>query len=258
MSENPGTSVRPSPGPGRSSFRPGSRTGAAEERMIPKPTMDGMKKSDEAVVPMKAANKGAQTPAESPEGRASTKGNSRDQSTYRTQGRLIAEDARPGSDVMLARDPISHAPLQARHEGHAPRLQLMEPLEVKIRAVRHDHAAGWKRPGAGDLDVAGLALGHTDEARQMARLIQPDVQLDRKPSCVEKTPTGRPPNTKAMVVASTAYNLFLNRNVPRRALPAAAQQASKQRLVEGVRLLGIDARQRRATDRRPYAQVDRA
>ena len=87
VSENPGTSVRPSPGPGRSSFRPGSRTGAAEERMIPKPTMDGMKKSDEAVVPMKAANKGAQTPAESPEGRASTKGNSRDQSTYRTQGR---------------------------------------------------------------------------------------------------------------------------------------------------------------------------
>ena len=93
--------------------------------------------------------------------------------------RLIAEDAGPASDVMLARDPISHAPLQARHEGHAPRLQLMEPLEVKIRAVRHDHAAGWKRPGAGDLDVTGLALGHTDEARQMARLIQPDVQLDR-------------------------------------------------------------------------------
>ena len=37
--------------------------------------------------PLKAANKGAQTPAESPEGRASTKGNSRDQSTHRTQGR---------------------------------------------------------------------------------------------------------------------------------------------------------------------------
>ena len=32
VSENPSTSVRPSPGPGRSSFRPGSRTGAAEER----------------------------------------------------------------------------------------------------------------------------------------------------------------------------------------------------------------------------------
>ena len=39
------------------------------------------------LVPVKAANKGAQAPAESPEGRASTKGNSRDQSTHRTQGR---------------------------------------------------------------------------------------------------------------------------------------------------------------------------
>ena len=49
--------------------------------------MDGMKKSDEAVIPMMATNKGAQTPAESSEGRASTKGSPRDQSTYRTQGR---------------------------------------------------------------------------------------------------------------------------------------------------------------------------
>ena len=47
----------------------------------------GMKKSDEAVLPVKAANKGAQAPAEPPEGRASTKGNLRDQSTPRTQGR---------------------------------------------------------------------------------------------------------------------------------------------------------------------------
>ena len=49
--------------------------------------MLGMKKSDEAVLPLKAANKGAKAPAESPEGRASTKGNPRDQSTLRTQGR---------------------------------------------------------------------------------------------------------------------------------------------------------------------------
>ena len=53
--------------------------------------MHGMKKSDEAVLPLKAANKGAQTPAESPEGRASTKGNSRDQSTLRTQGRDLRD-----------------------------------------------------------------------------------------------------------------------------------------------------------------------
>ena len=48
--------------------------------------MYGMKKSDEAIVPLKAANKGAQAPAESPEGRASTNGNSRDQSTHRDAG----------------------------------------------------------------------------------------------------------------------------------------------------------------------------
>jgi group II intron reverse transcriptase/maturase len=52
-----------------------------------------MKKSDEAVVPMKAANKGAKAPAELPEGRASTKGNSQDQSTYRTQGRVSVSQA---------------------------------------------------------------------------------------------------------------------------------------------------------------------
>ena len=87
VSENPCTFVRPSSGPGMSSFCPGSRTGAAAGRRIPYPMMHGMKKSDEAIVPVKAANKGAQTPAESPEGRASTKGNLRDQSTHRTQGR---------------------------------------------------------------------------------------------------------------------------------------------------------------------------
>ena len=87
VSENPCTFVRPSSGPGRSSFCPGSRTGAAAGRRIPYPMMHGMKKSDEAIVPVKAANKGAQAPAESPEGRASTKGNLRDQSTHRTQGR---------------------------------------------------------------------------------------------------------------------------------------------------------------------------
>ena len=58
-----------------------------------KPMVHGIKKSDEAGVPLKAANKGAQAPAEPPEGRASAKGNSRDQSTYRTQGRESVSQA---------------------------------------------------------------------------------------------------------------------------------------------------------------------
>ncbi len=46
-----------------------------------------VKQSDDGIVPMRAANKGAQVPAELSEGRTSTKGNPQDQSTGRTQGR---------------------------------------------------------------------------------------------------------------------------------------------------------------------------
>ena len=76
VSKNPSTSVRPSLGPGRSSFRPGSRTGAAEGRRIPNPMVSGMKKSDEAVLPVKAANKGAQAPAEAAGGKGLNQGES--------------------------------------------------------------------------------------------------------------------------------------------------------------------------------------
>ena len=44
--------------------------------------MNGLKKSDEAIRPVRAANKGARASAESPEERASTKGNPDRQSTY--------------------------------------------------------------------------------------------------------------------------------------------------------------------------------
>ena len=46
-----------------------------------------VKQSDDVIVPKKAANKGAQAPAELTEGRMSIKGNPQDQSTGRTQGR---------------------------------------------------------------------------------------------------------------------------------------------------------------------------
>ena len=49
--------------------------------------MNGVKKSDGAIVPSRRANKGARAPAESVEGRASTKGNPRSESTRRTQCR---------------------------------------------------------------------------------------------------------------------------------------------------------------------------
>ena len=67
--------------------------GPRREWRKPKPMMNGLKKSDEAVRPVRAANKGARASAESPEERASTKGNPDCQSTCRTQRRASVPQA---------------------------------------------------------------------------------------------------------------------------------------------------------------------
>ena len=88
VSENPCTSARLLSGPWEV-FKPPRQVVAGPRREWgkPKPAMYGLKKSDEAVRPARAANKGACAPAESPEERASTKGNPGCQSTCRTQSR---------------------------------------------------------------------------------------------------------------------------------------------------------------------------
>ena len=95
VSENPCTFVRPSSGPGRSSFCPGSRTGAAAGRRIPYPMMYGMKKSDEAIVPVKAANKGIRTKSDDACGVAGGKGLNQGESARPKH----APDAGPGRRV---------------------------------------------------------------------------------------------------------------------------------------------------------------
>ena len=67
--------------------------GPRREWRKPKPVMNGLKKSDEAVRPVRAANKGARACAESPEERVSTKGNPERQSTRRTQCRASVPQA---------------------------------------------------------------------------------------------------------------------------------------------------------------------
>ena len=67
--------------------------GPRREWRKPKPMMNGLKKSDEAVRPVREANKGARASAESPEERASTKGNPDCQSTCRTQRRASVPQA---------------------------------------------------------------------------------------------------------------------------------------------------------------------
>ena len=67
--------------------------GPRREWRKPKPMMNGLKKSDGAIRPVRAANKGARACAESPEERASSKGNPDCQSTYRTQCRSSVPQA---------------------------------------------------------------------------------------------------------------------------------------------------------------------
>ena len=81
----------------------------------------GMKKSDGAVLPVKAANKGARATAELPEGRASTKGNPGRQSTRRTQCRESVTQAvdriRQARPTVCRHTPEVGAPCPSGHAG---------------------------------------------------------------------------------------------------------------------------------------------
>ena len=105
--------------------------------------------------------------------------------------RLVAQHAGPDVDVVVGQHPVFHVPLQPGHERHAALVQVMQPLEVQIRAVGHHHAAGRKRPRAGHRDVARLAVGDAEETRQMSRLVQADMQLGGALRAPERRPRKR-------------------------------------------------------------------
>ena len=94
-----------------------------------------MKKSDEAVVPSKRTNKGVRTPAESVEGRASTKGNPRSESTRRTQSR---------ASVTQAAERVRQAATRKPQEKLTALLHHVTPdaLRWAFHAIKRDAAAG--------------------------------------------------------------------------------------------------------------------
>ena len=114
---------------------------------MPKPMMNGLKKSDEAVRPMMAANKGAFASAESPEERASTKGNPARQSTRRTRGRESVSQAADRIREAVRRNPKER--LTALFHHITP-----EVLGASYFALKKDVAAGidgvtWEMYGEG-------------------------------------------------------------------------------------------------------------
>ena len=109
--------------------------GPRREWRTPKPMMNGLKKSDEAVRPARAANKGARASAEPPEERASTKGNPDCQSTCRTQCR---------ESVPQAATRIRKAAERNRKERLTALLHHITPvvLGAAYFALKKDAAAG--------------------------------------------------------------------------------------------------------------------
>ncbi len=81
------------------------RGGIAKERRNPQPMMNGMEKSDSAIVAAKPANNGAPAPAEPVEPRAEPKGNPGSQSTCRTQDRESVTQAADRIRQFVQREP---------------------------------------------------------------------------------------------------------------------------------------------------------
>ena len=80
--------------------------------------MNGLKQSDPAILPLRAANKGTSVPAEPTEGRAGTKGNPRGQSTHRTQCRARVGGADTASSNEEA-EGEAHCAVAPHHDGSA-------------------------------------------------------------------------------------------------------------------------------------------
>jgi len=97
--------------------------------------MNGVKKSDGAIVPLKRANNEARASAEPVEGRASTKGNPRSESTRRTQGR---------ESVTQAAERIRQAATRKPQEKLTALLHHVTPdaLRWAFHALKRDAAAG--------------------------------------------------------------------------------------------------------------------
>ena len=121
--------------------------GPRREWRKPKPMMNGLKKSDEAIRPVRAANKGARASAESSEERASTKGNPDCQSTRRTQCRASVPQAAARTRKAAERNPKERLTALFHHITR-------DALGAAYFALKKDAAAGvdgvtWNMYGEG-------------------------------------------------------------------------------------------------------------
>ena len=108
---------------------------------------NGMEKSDSGVLPMKAANKGTEVPAELLEGRTGTKGNPESQPTGRTQCRESVPQAEDRIRQAVKRNPKERLTALLHHVS-------LDGLHVAYLGLRKTAAAGvdgvtWEEYGVG-------------------------------------------------------------------------------------------------------------
>jgi len=89
-----------------------------------------------------------------------------------TSSRTISESA-------LLDDAILDVVLQPRHEEDLLPGQLQPPVHIRVATIEHQHRAWLKPLSAGHLDLRGLARSHYRKLRQVAVMVQHQVQLHR-------------------------------------------------------------------------------
>src|SRR5208282_881628 len=98
--------------------------------------MNGHRKSDGPVVPMKSPNKAGQPAAEETEGRGPAKGNPRQQNAPRTQGRQGAQSALERVRLAAARDRRMRLTALLQH------IYELETLRAAYLSLKREAAAG--------------------------------------------------------------------------------------------------------------------
>ena len=74
---------------------------------------------------------------------------------------------------------VTDSPLEPRHERNPLCVKGFQPAEVLVQTVRDDNAPPRQPQRLRDLDVRRLPIRHTHERRQVAGMVEADVDLDR-------------------------------------------------------------------------------
>jgi hypothetical protein len=90
---------------------------------------------------------------------------------------LIRHHATRRGDGVSFHDVVGGAFLQTRHEEHARLRQSREPGEVHIAAIQDQNCPGRKRLPPGDRHFVALALGDHERRREIAIVIEREVEL---------------------------------------------------------------------------------